>query len=156
MKERCGELAADPSQNMALGKVCLPCFALLFSLWMWLIFEKLWFKFSDQVTSLTKQSSLPERSCRGKMEVFQGLKEVTSISPGNISVSGQEIWALFTECRKVAKTLSQTCIQEWSNIKELKTVSVVSTTYIPVSSNQGTRDKGRPERSFLSCLGVWQ
>lgn len=130
------------------------CFAFLFMdvAYFW----KLWFKFSDQVTSLTKQSSLPQRSCRGKMEVFQELKEVTSISPGNISVSGQEIWALFTECGKAAKMLSQTRIQEWSNIKELQTVSVVSTTHIPVSSNRGTWDKGRPESSFLWCLGWWQ
>lgn len=77
---------------MAFGKVCLPCFALLFSLWMWPIFEMLWFKFSDQVTGLTKRNLLPQRFCRGNMEVFQELEEVTSISPGNISVLGAGDW----------------------------------------------------------------
>lgn len=75
-------------------------FALLFSLWMWPIFEMLWFKFSDQVTSLTKQNLLPQRFCRGKMEVFQELKEVTLTSPGNISVSGGRRFGLYIKSER--------------------------------------------------------
>lgn len=45
------------------------------------------------------------------------LKEVTSISPGNINVLGQELWAIYKERRKVAKMQSQTHIQEQSRYR---------------------------------------
>lgn len=73
--------------------------------------------------SIQSSSDKPDKTayiCRGSVYVCVGwvgsvpeLKEVNSISPGN-SVLGQELWAIYKERRKVAKMLSQTCIQEQS------------------------------------------
>lgn len=144
-------MAADPDENLVLGKACLPCFVFLSSLWMWPISEMLWFQFSAQVTSLTKQLTYAEVLCMcvGWDGSVPELKEVNSISPGN-SVLGQELWAIYKERRKVAKMLSQTCIQEQSRHQGTEN-SVSSLHRMPVGHPWGTCHEG-DQKSLLQWL----